>query len=171
MGEGFPVVLSEMATAAGNALGAHPGRGKPGLHRSRFRSLWVGKLGSDLIRVWFGIVSKFHIGGLKQGRNGSKGSVWKFLVLGKRQTKSIVIIVGINRRRAIEEVLQWASLMVQRVKDPPAMQETQEMLKLMSIESVMPSSHLFHCRPLLLLPPIPPSIRVNQCGRNPMLSH
>ena len=33
-------------------------------------------------------------------------------------------------------------------------------LKLMSIESVMPSSHLILCRPLLLLPPVPPSIRV-----------
>ena len=33
-------------------------------------------------------------------------------------------------------------------------------LKLMSIESVMPFSHLILCRPLLLLPPIPPSIRV-----------
>ena len=32
--------------------------------------------------------------------------------------------------------------------------------KLMSIESVMPSIHLILCRPLLLLPPIPPSIRV-----------
>ena len=32
--------------------------------------------------------------------------------------------------------------------------------KLMSIESVMPSSHLILCRPLLLLPPILPSIRV-----------
>ena len=32
--------------------------------------------------------------------------------------------------------------------------------KLMSIESVMPSSHLILCHPLLLLPPIPPSIRV-----------
>ena len=32
--------------------------------------------------------------------------------------------------------------------------------KLMSIESVMPSSHLILCRPLLLLPPIPLSIRV-----------
>ena len=32
--------------------------------------------------------------------------------------------------------------------------------KLMSIESVMPSSHLIFCRPLLLLPPIPPSTRV-----------
>ena len=31
---------------------------------------------------------------------------------------------------------------------------------LMSIESVMPSSHLIICCPLLLLPPIPPSIRV-----------
>ena len=29
-----------------------------------------------------------------------------------------------------------------------------------TIESVMPSSHLILCRPLLLLPPIPPSIRV-----------
>ena len=33
-------------------------------------------------------------------------------------------------------------------------------LRLMSIESVMPSSHLSLCHPLLLLPPIPPSIRV-----------
>ena len=33
-------------------------------------------------------------------------------------------------------------------------------LKLMSTESVMPSSHLILCHPLLLLPPIPPSIRV-----------
>jgi len=32
--------------------------------------------------------------------------------------------------------------------------------KLMCIESVMPSSHLILCRPLLFLPPIPPSIRV-----------
>ena len=32
--------------------------------------------------------------------------------------------------------------------------------RLMSIESVMPSSHLILCRPLLLSPPIPPSIRV-----------
>ena len=33
-------------------------------------------------------------------------------------------------------------------------------LRLMSIESVMPSSHLILCCPLLLLHPIPPSIRV-----------
>ena len=33
-------------------------------------------------------------------------------------------------------------------------------LKLTSIKLVMPSSHLILCHPLLLLPPIPPSIRV-----------
>ena len=37
---------------------------------------------------------------------------------------------------------------------------SRSLLKLMSIESVMPSSHLILCRPLLLLPPIPPSISV-----------
>ena len=37
---------------------------------------------------------------------------------------------------------------------------SQSSLRLTSIESVMPSSHLILCCPLLLLPPIPPSIRV-----------
>ena len=37
---------------------------------------------------------------------------------------------------------------------------SQSSLKLISIQSVMPSSHLILCHPLLLLPPIPPSIRV-----------
>ena len=37
---------------------------------------------------------------------------------------------------------------------------SQSLLKLMSIESVMPSSHLFLCHPLLLLPSSFPSIRI-----------
>ena len=37
---------------------------------------------------------------------------------------------------------------------------SQSSLKLKSIELVMSSSHLILCRPLFLLPPIPPSIRV-----------
>ena len=37
---------------------------------------------------------------------------------------------------------------------------SQSSLRFMSIESVMPSSHLILCCPLLLLPPIPPSIRL-----------
>ena len=37
---------------------------------------------------------------------------------------------------------------------------SQSSLKLMSTESVMPSSRLILCHPLLFLPPVPPSIRV-----------
>ena len=37
---------------------------------------------------------------------------------------------------------------------------SRSLLKLMSIESVMPSNHLILCQPLLLLPSIFPSIRV-----------
>ena len=44
-----------------------------------------------------------------------------------------------------------ASLSIINSRSPP---------KLMPIESVMPSNHLILCRPLLLLPPIFPSIRV-----------
>ena len=41
-----------------------------------------------------------------------------------------------------------------------SMTNCRSLSKLISIESVMPSSRLILCRPLLLLPPIPPSIRV-----------
>ena len=40
----------------------------------------------------------------------------------------------------------------------PVHHQLPEFTKLTSIESVMPFSHLILCRPLLLLPPIPPSI-------------
>ena len=41
-----------------------------------------------------------------------------------------------------------------------SIKNSQSLLKLMPIELVMPSSHLILCCPLLLLPPIPPNIRV-----------
>ena len=43
---------------------------------------------------------------------------------------------------------------------------SQSSLRLTSIESVMPSSHLILCRPLFLLPPVPPSIRVFSNDKN-----
>ena len=42
----------------------------------------------------------------------------------------------------------------------PVHHQLPEFTQTQSIESVMPSSHLILCRPLLLLPSIPPSIRV-----------
>ena len=44
----------------------------------------------------------------------------------------------------------------------PSITNSWSSLRLMSIESVMPSSHFILCRPLVLLPPIPPSISLFQ---------
>ena len=85
-----------------------------------------------------------------------------------------------NFTYTIEKIFQWAPLVavqfssvqsLRRVwlfvtpwttacKASLSITNSQSLLKLVSIESVMPSSHLILCRPLLLLPPIPPSIRV-----------
>ena len=50
--------------------------------------------------------------------------------------------------------------MIAALQDSLSITNSQSSLKLMCIESMMPSSHLILCRPLLFLPPIPPSIRV-----------
>ena len=42
----------------------------------------------------------------------------------------------------------------------PVHHQLRSLLKLISIKSLMPSSHLIFCHPLCLLPPIPPNIRV-----------
>ena len=46
-------------------------------------------------------------------------------------------------------------------QDSLSITNSQNLLKLMSIESVMPSNHLILCRPLVLPPSISPSIRVS----------
>ena len=48
----------------------------------------------------------------------------------------------------------------QHARPPCPSPNSRSSLRLMSIKSMMPSSHLILCHPLLLLPPIPPSIRV-----------
>ena len=49
---------------------------------------------------------------------------------------------------------------LQHAKPPLSITNSQNLLKLMSIESVMPSNHLILCCPLLLPPSVFPSIRV-----------
>ena len=49
---------------------------------------------------------------------------------------------------------------LQHARPPCPSPTPRSSLRLTSMESVMPSSHLILCCPLLLLPPIPPSIRV-----------
>ena len=60
----------------------------------------------------------------------------------------------------LSRVWLFATLWSASCQAPLSITNSQSSPKLMSIESVMPSSHLILCCPLLLLPPIPPSIRV-----------
>ena len=68
------------------------------------------------------------------------------------------------KRRKHGFFLQWElSLYKHRVAETYTLSITssRSLLKLMSIDTVMPSIHLILCHPLLLLPSIPPSIRVS----------
>ena len=60
----------------------------------------------------------------------------------------------------LNHVRLFATLWIAACQASLSITNSQSLPKLMSIESVMPSSHLILCRPLFLLPPIPPSIRV-----------
>ena len=60
----------------------------------------------------------------------------------------------------LSRVRLFATPWIAACQASPSITNSQCLPKLMSMESAMPSSHLILCHPLLLLPPIPPSIRV-----------
>ena len=68
--------------------------------------------------------------------------------------------ITISSVQLLSRVRLFATSWIAACQASPSITNYWSLLKLMSIESVMPSSHLILCRPLLLPPPIPPSIRV-----------
>ena len=68
--------------------------------------------------------------------------------------------VGISSVQSLSHVWLFATPRITACQASLSITNSWSSLKLTSIESVTPSSHLILCRPLLLLPPIPPSIRV-----------
>ena len=62
--------------------------------------------------------------------------------------------------QSLSRVQLFATPWIEALQDSLPITNSRSLLKPMSIESVMPSSHLILCRSLLLLPPVPPSIRV-----------
>ena len=81
---------------------------------------------------------------------------------------SCVEFVSINKPKPLNRFISSVTQSCSTFYDPmnrsmpglPVHHKLPELLKLMPIESVMPSSHLLLCCSILLLPPIPPSIRV-----------
>jgi len=66
----------------------------------------------------------------------------------------------IRSDQSLSRVRLFATPWIEACQASLSITNSRNSLRLTSIESVMPSSHLILCHPLLLLPPIPPSIRV-----------
>ena len=83
------------------------------------------------------------------------GDIWHI------HLQSLSIVQGIfSSVQLLSHVQFFATPWIAAVQASLSITNSRILPKLMSIELVMPSSHLILCRPLLLLPPIPPSIRV-----------
>ena len=72
----------------------------------------------------------------------------------------VCVCVYISSVQSLSRVRLFATPWITAPQASLSITNSQSSLKLMSIESVMPSSHLILCCPLLLLPLILPSIRV-----------
>ena len=72
----------------------------------------------------------------------------------------VVAIVQFSSFQSLSCVQLFATPWIAARQASLSITNSQSLPKLTPIESVMPSSHIILCRPLLLLPPIPPSIRV-----------
>ena len=80
-----------------------------------------------------------------------------FLILYKRYSPCLLVISSVQSLSCVQ---LFASPWIAAHQASVSITNSWSSLRLTSIESVMPSSHLILGRPLLLLPPIPPSIRV-----------
>ena len=99
-------------------------------------------------------------GSSKEQQSTRKASTFPLLTTPKPFTVWIVTNCGKFSSSVAQLCLTLCDPMDCSTSSLPTIANFQSLLKLMSIESVMPSSHLILCTPLLLLPPIPPSIRV-----------
>ena len=73
---------------------------------------------------------------------------------------TIYNILQFNSVQSLSSVQLFVNTWIAACQASLSITNSWSLLKLMPIESVMPSSHLILCCPLLLLPPILPSIRV-----------
>ena len=89
--------------------------------------------------------------------------IYKIQILQKSlvtKMKLLMIIIQFSSVKSLSRVQLFATPWITAHQASLSISNSWSLLKLMSIESIMPSSHFILCRPLLLLLPIPPSIRV-----------
>ena len=96
-----------------------------------------------------------------RGKETLLNSWWKCkLVQPLWRTVFINRFLHFSRVQSLSRVRLFATPWIAARQASLSITNSQSLLKLMPVKSVMPSSHLILCHPLLLLSPIPPSIRV-----------
>ena len=78
----------------------------------------------------------------------------------KTKNRTTISSVQFSSVQSLSRVRHFATPSITARHASLSITNSRSSLRLTSIESVMPSSHLILCHPLLLLPPITPSIRV-----------
>ena len=115
------------------------------------------------------VCQKPKMSALPQGKFSVKGPAgWSADVLSTHWSQTVLIHfsyyhwqhnVKISSVQSLSRVRLFATPWIAAHQASLSITNSQSSPRLMSIESVMPSSHLILCRPLLLLPPVSPSIR------------
>ena len=85
---------------------------------------------------------------------------FRMLSLSVQLLSLVVQFSSVNSVQSLSRVQLFAGPWIAARQASLSITNSQRSFKLMSIESVTPSSHLILCRPLFLLLPVPPNIRV-----------
>ena len=111
-----------------------------------------------VLGCWISLFPIFHV--QSSFKNQNVISVLDFTNIFFTLYPYLRIMLQFSSVQSLSCVRLFATLWIAAHQASMSITNSQSSLRLTSIESVMPSSHLILCRPLLLLPPIPPSIRV-----------
>ena len=117
------------------------------------QSRW--KLGPNISPWIFFNLQDLSLHTLTQRTQRFKSSKWYDIVVA-----SMFISDQIRLDQSLSRIRLFVTPWIAARQASLSITNSRSSLRFTSIESVMPSSHLILCRPLLLLPPIPPSIRV-----------
>ena len=96
----------------------------------------------------------------KNGENSKTVVLYKARMSSEWVNLDKIFITSLSSVQSLSRVRLFATPWIAAHQASLSISNSWSSPKLMSIESVMPSSHLILCHPLLLLPPIPLSIRV-----------
>ena len=128
---------------------------------SRF-ILFLISLRSNVL-VYYYLITSWSRWCFPQSISSAKSHCYQWITMPK--SKGCLFPVNTNSVQfssvqSLSRVQLFVSLWITERQASLFITNSQSPLKLMSVESVMPSNHLVLCRPLLLLSPIPPSIRI-----------